>query len=120
MAFALKKKAGRMKSTSISAATVSELKILMNIFKEEYPIDEKIEQKPNIMFGVTKEIRFVGTTWINENHKRFFAKTLNGCLLRRKYFQDIGFITCMIYTPDGENVIVGHITGAILVGVDLF
>ncbi|XP_032513804.2 uncharacterized protein LOC116767544 isoform X1 [Danaus plexippus] len=52
-------------------------------------------------------------TWLRDNEERFFKDTPNENLLRLDYLSETGFITSMIYSPDGEFLIVGHSSGLI-------
>lgn len=54
-------------------------------------------------------------TWLRDNEERFFKDTPNENLLRLDYLSETGFITSMIYSPDGEFLIVGHSSGLIQV-----
>nr|XP_049695570.1 uncharacterized protein LOC110371537 [Helicoverpa armigera] len=52
-------------------------------------------------------------TWLQDNNERFFKDTANKQLVQNHYLLECGFICSMIYTPDGEFIIVGHATGLI-------
>ncbi|CAH2086701.1 unnamed protein product [Euphydryas editha] len=60
-----------------------------------------------------KKLSLTDVTWIQENHDRFFKDTPNENRVNLSYLSESGFVSSMIYSPDGECLIVGHSTGLI-------
>ncbi|CAK1582122.1 unnamed protein product [Parnassius mnemosyne] len=66
----------------------------------------------NICFS-TKLPQIYNEKWVQENKNMYLANTPNEYLVEQYYLSQAGFICCMIYTPDGEFIIVGHSSGMI-------
>lgn len=75
---------------------------------------EECELTPFVSFGIRK-LSHVDLDWLHENYERFFKDTHNDTLVETHYLSECGFITAMIYTPEGDGIIVGHSTGLIQV-----
>lgn len=54
-------------------------------------------------------------TWVHDNQIRFLSETPNAKVSSLSYLSETGYITAMIYEPNGEFLIVGHSTGLIQV-----
>lgn len=50
-----------------------------------------------------------------ENEEKYLKNTPNEKIAHLYYLSEVGFICSMIYSPDGEFLIVGHSTGLIQV-----
>lgn len=68
---------------------------------------------------VERKIKAEELPWIEDNFDRFFKESPNKCLETINYLSEYGFITSMIYSPDGDFLIVGHSTGVIQVNKTL-
>lgn len=75
---------------------------------------ERYERTPFVSYGV-RNLSRTDLDWVHENHERFFKDTQNDTLAETHYLSECGFITAMIYTPEGDAIIVGHSTGLIQV-----
>lgn len=53
--------------------------------------------------------------WITENAERFLIGTPNAFLVKMEYLSELGFITCLQYSADGDHILVGHSSGLIQV-----
>ncbi|XP_011559065.3 uncharacterized protein LOC105389620 isoform X1 [Plutella xylostella] len=51
--------------------------------------------------------------WITENAERFLIGTPNAFLVKMEYLSELGFITCLQYSADGDHILVGHSSGLI-------
>lgn len=82
--------------------------------KKQLAREEEGGKTPFISFA-EKRLSVTDITWLQDNQERFFKDTANEDLLTIDYSSEFGFITCMTYLPDGEEIVVGHSTGAIQV-----
>lgn len=62
-----------------------------------------------------KSSSFDNLRWIQDNNTRFLYDTPNEKVSSLSYLSETGYITSMIYTLDGEFLVVGHSTGLIQV-----
>lgn len=62
-----------------------------------------------------KRLSVTDVAWFQDNDERFFKDTANETLIKEDYLSQCGFICCMIFSDDGESVIVGHSSGLIQV-----
>jgi hypothetical protein len=53
--------------------------------------------------------------WVRENHETFLKSASNKIMYNRWFFSECGFITSLIYSPNGSRIIVGHSSGLIQV-----
>ncbi|XP_013145922.1 PREDICTED: uncharacterized protein LOC106109070 isoform X2 [Papilio polytes] len=79
----------------------------------EFVIEEKESKRTlSVSYGM-KRPPAPKKLWIQENYDRFIADTPNEYLVEQSFLTQIGFVCSLIYTPDGENIIVGHSSGLI-------
>lgn len=53
--------------------------------------------------------------WMKENSDRFLKGTRNEILFNRWYCSELGAITALTYSPNGDHIIVGHASGMVQV-----
>ncbi|KPJ07872.1 hypothetical protein RR48_12714 [Papilio machaon] len=82
------------------------------ILREFVTDDKEFKSTLAISYGM-KRPPAPKKTWIQENHDRFIANTPNEYLIQQSFLTQMGFVTSLIYSPDGENIIVGHSSGLI-------
>ncbi|KAJ0180385.1 hypothetical protein K1T71_003789 [Dendrolimus kikuchii] len=80
--------------------------------KRQLAREEECGKTPFISFA-EKRLSVTDITWLQDNHDRFFENTANEGLVKINYSSEYGFITCMTYSRDGEEIVVGHSTGVI-------
>ncbi|CAH0604543.1 unnamed protein product [Chrysodeixis includens] len=73
---------------------------------------EDCEKTPFVSFGIRK-LSAAELVWLHDNRDRFFKDTQNDTLVETHYLSECGFITSMLFTPDGDTIIVGHSSGLI-------
>ncbi|XP_047510431.1 uncharacterized protein LOC125053229 isoform X1 [Pieris napi] len=62
---------------------------------------------------VERKVKSEELPWVEENFDRFFKDSPNEWLRNINYLSEFGFITSMIYTQDGDFLLVGHSTGLV-------
>ncbi|CAF4775235.1 unnamed protein product [Pieris macdunnoughi] len=62
---------------------------------------------------VERKVKSEELPWVEENFDRFFKDSPNEWLRNVNYLSEFGFITSMIYTQDGDFLLVGHSTGLV-------
>ena len=76
--------------------------------------DELCIKRPFKSFA-EKRLSVADLTWLQDNDERFLDHTANKSLVKVHYLSECGFICSMIFSEDGEHVIVGHSSGLIQV-----
>ncbi|CAH1646208.1 unnamed protein product [Spodoptera littoralis] len=100
---------------NISEST-SDIQVFVNEFKQRIECDlRRTEEnaKENFISFAEKRLSISDITWLQDNYDRFFKDTDNKTLIEDHYLSECGFICSMVYSPDGETIIVGHSTGLI-------
>ncbi|XP_059050078.1 uncharacterized protein LOC131845078 [Achroia grisella] len=88
----------------------------INEYKERVKkqlLREEESAKTQFVSFADKSLSITDIEWLQDNQERFFKDTANEDLLKLDYLSELGFICCMIYSPDGTFIIVGHSTGLI-------
>lgn len=106
-----------------SRFNLSESESDIHVFIKEYKerIKASLERaedyaKTEFLSFAEKRLSVTQINWLQDNKEKFFKDTSNQTLVEKHYLSECGFISSMIYTPDGEAIIVGHSTGLIQVG----
>lgn len=108
-------------SFNITKPNKSELdmQILTKSYKNRIMRELKCQQKDyrnltRASFGIPGT-HILKKTWKQENYEKYIANTPNKYLVQRSYLSQMGYVNCMIYTPDGEFIIAGYSSGMIQV-----
>ncbi|VVC95699.1 unnamed protein product [Leptidea sinapis] len=106
--------------STYSRFNLSESESDITVFVKEYGYRikrqlEREQEDEGIPFPSFAERRLKAQdqSWINENYDIFFKDTPNDYLTKISYLSECGFITSMIYSPDGIFLIAGFSTGLI-------
>lgn len=96
----------------------SDIKIFLKEFgyriKKQLAREEEAGSSGFISFA-EKSLSLTDITWIQDNQKRFLEDTPNESVASLNYLSETGFITSIVYAPNGEFLVVGHSTGLIQV-----
>ncbi|KAM3963413.1 uncharacterized protein ACR2FA_002349 [Aphomia sociella] len=110
----------RCSISTYSRFNISESESDIHIFIKEYKkriknqlLREEESVRPQFVSFAEKRLSVTDVEWLQENEERFFRNTANEDLIKLSYLSQLGFICCMIYSPDGTYVIVGYSTGLI-------
>lgn len=63
----------------------------------------------------SKRIKGNDFEWVAVNEKLFLKNTPNKMLFNRWIMAESGFITALVYSADGQHLIIGHSTGLVQV-----
>lgn len=113
---------GRFSVFSYSKFNLSLSESDIHIFVKEYKDrikkqllrEEENDRTPFPSFA-DKRPSVANVGWMDDNQKRFFNYTPNDTLVKQHYLSEMGFINCMVYSPGGQYIVVGHSTGLIQV-----
>ncbi|KOB65167.1 Uncharacterized protein OBRU01_24498, partial [Operophtera brumata] len=103
-----------------SRFNLSENESDIHVFVKEYK--ERIKQqlgreecntRSTFVSFAEKRLSATDVAWLQDNEERFFRDTANETLTSQCYRSEYGFISSMIYSADGEFIIVGHASGLI-------
>lgn len=98
--------------------SASDILVLVQDYRERIvtQIIEQTSKSPFLSFA-EKKLSLLDVAWLQDNTKRFFDYTANTNLVKQDYLSEFGFITCMAYSKNGEQIIVGHSSGLVQVGL---
>lgn len=96
--------------------SASDIHFLVREYRERInkALNEVTGKSPFVSFA-EKKLSIVDLKWLEDNTERFFKNTTNESVTTLTYLSDCGFITCMVYSENGEDIVVGHSTGLIQV-----
>lgn len=97
----------------------SDISVLVREYKERIKLQlarNEENLKNNFISFAEKKLSVAEVTWLQDNEERFFVGTPNERILQLDYLSALGYIFCMLYSPDGEHIIVGFSSGLIQVG----
>ncbi|XP_013189999.1 uncharacterized protein LOC106134482 [Amyelois transitella] len=108
----------RLSVASHTRFNLSEFESDIHIFIKEYKIRIKRQQlreeenlpSPFISFADTK-VNVTDIDWLIDNEERFYKNTPNKDILKLHYLSELGYVTCMEYSLDGDYIVVGHASG---------
>lgn len=109
--------------SSYSRFNLSESESDINVFIKEFGYritkqlarEERNVQSAFPSFAENYPSEHDDVSWQEENEEKYIKNTPNENLAHLFYLSENGFICSMIYSPDGEFLIVGHSSGLIQV-----
>ncbi|KAL4714195.1 hypothetical protein ACJJTC_008549 [Scirpophaga incertulas] len=94
----------------------SDIRLFVNEYRErikQQMLREDETQKSAFISFAEREHSISDSGWIKENYEKFFEHTPNEEFIKLHFLSEMGYITSMIYTPDGKFILVGHSSGMI-------
>ncbi|XP_023941960.2 uncharacterized protein LOC112048593 [Bicyclus anynana] len=109
-----------LNNSTYSRFNLSQSESDIQVFVKEYAdrIEEQLTRedegsKSAFLSFAEKRLSLTDVAWLQDNQERFIKDTHNENLISLNYLSQTGFICSMIYSPDGEHLVVGHSTGLI-------
>lgn len=72
-------------------------------------------ERPRFLSFAKRGLSISDKKWLRDNESRFYKDTANEDLVKHYYLSEQGAITCMVFSTDGNEILVGHSSGLIQV-----